>query len=64
MEKQNRVEVSDALSLLKSSRVSSVTAVYADPPYTKDQYSRYYHVYETMYRIRLSDILRRRPCSP
>ena len=23
--------------------------VYADPPYTKDQYSRYYHVYETLY---------------
>ena len=23
------------------------TVVYADPPYTKDQYSRYYHVYET-----------------
>lgn len=23
--------------------------MYADPPYTKDQYSRYYHVYETLY---------------
>ena len=25
-------------------------AVYADPPYTKDHYSRYYHLYETLYQ--------------
>lgn len=24
-------------------------SVYADPPYTKDHYSRYYHLYETLY---------------
>lgn len=29
--------------------------VYADPPYTKDQYSRYYHVYETLYRYDFPD---------
>jgi adenine-specific DNA-methyltransferase len=47
---KNRVEVSDALELLRSGRLEGVGAVYADPPYTKDQYSRYYHVYETLYR--------------
>lgn len=26
---------------------SKPAVVYADPPYTKDQYSRYYHIYET-----------------
>ena len=24
------------------------SVIYADPPYTRDQYSRYYHVYETL----------------
>ena len=47
---QNCVQVGDALQLIKHGDLSSVAAVYADPPYTKDQYSRYYHVYETMYR--------------
>ena len=46
--KTNRVDVSDALALLKR-QLRGLGAVYADPPYTKDQYSRYYHVYETMY---------------
>jgi adenine-specific DNA-methyltransferase len=45
----NRVDVSDAIKLLKSGKVTDVSAIYADPPYTKDQYSRYYHLYETMY---------------
>jgi adenine-specific DNA-methyltransferase len=48
--RRNRVEVADAVELLRSGRVDDVGAVYADPPYTKDQYSRYYHVYETLYR--------------
>jgi adenine-specific DNA-methyltransferase len=48
---RNRVYVADALELLRSGTLrGAVGAVYADPPYTKDQYSRYYHVYETMYR--------------
>ena len=46
----NAVGVDDAIGLLKKLSISDVAAVYADPPYTKDQYSRYYHVYETMYR--------------
>lgn len=46
---QNQVRVGDALQLLRSNNLSKVAVIYADPPYTKDQYSRYYHVYETMY---------------
>jgi adenine-specific DNA-methyltransferase len=39
----------DACDLLSSLREfqNKPAVVYADPPYTKDQYSRYYHVYET-----------------
>jgi adenine-specific DNA-methyltransferase len=47
---RNRVQVGDALDLIRSGELSGVAAVYADPPYTKDQYRSYYHVYETMYR--------------
>jgi adenine-specific DNA-methyltransferase len=46
--KCNRVLISDALDLLRGDLLGKVGAVYADPPYTKDQYSRYYHVYETL----------------
>jgi adenine-specific DNA-methyltransferase len=49
--RRNRVYVADALELLRSGVLGeAVGAVYADPPYTRDQYSRFYHVYETMYR--------------
>ena len=44
------METSDALALLTGGSLESIGLVYADPPYTKDQYSRYYHVYETLYR--------------
>ncbi len=47
---RNRVEVSDALRLLERDDLPGIGAVYADPPYTRDQYSRFYHVYETLYR--------------
>ncbi len=43
----NRVTNMDARLVLKSNYQFSV--VYADPPYTKDHYSRYYHLYETLY---------------
>ena len=33
-------------------------AVYADPPYTRDHYSRYYHVLETMSRYDVPEISR------
>lgn len=48
--RENTSEVSDALDLLRSGRLARTGLVYADPPYTKDQYSRYYHVYETLLR--------------
>jgi adenine-specific DNA-methyltransferase len=38
-----RADYADALASLKN-----VGAVYADPPYTRDHYSRFYHVLETM----------------
>ena len=49
---KNRVFQMEANSLLddlKSDRVRP-SVVYADPPYTRDQYSRYYHLYETLLR--------------
>lgn len=46
----NRVVISDALSLIRSRRLAGIGVVYADPPYTKDQYSRFYHVFEALHR--------------
>ncbi len=50
--RRNRAFNSDALSLL--SRLAkdgdSPAVIYADPPYTADQYSRFYHIYETLIR--------------
>jgi adenine-specific DNA-methyltransferase len=49
---RNRAFEGDALSLLKNllgaKRKPSV--IYADPPYTGDHYSRFYHLYETLVR--------------
>jgi adenine-specific DNA-methyltransferase len=42
--------VGDALNLVARPKPTGVGTVYADPPYTRDQYSRYYHVYETLYK--------------
>ena len=46
----NRVFRQDANALLDELQQedSRPSVVYADPPYTRDQYSRYYHVYETL----------------
>jgi adenine-specific DNA-methyltransferase len=46
---RNTVCNADALELVKSRDFDSVGTVYADPPYTRDHYSRFYHVYETLY---------------
>jgi len=46
----NLVRNEDALDLIESASLDTVSVVYADPPYTKDHYSRFYHVYETLYR--------------
>ena len=47
---QNRVFMGDAAELLQvlCERGERPAVVYADPPYTSDHYSRYYHLYETL----------------
>ncbi len=52
---RNSVYVGDALDLISAGELRDIGTVYADPPYTKDQYSRYYHVYETLYRYDYPD---------
>lgn len=53
----NRVFRSDALQIWKALRRASFAngVVYADPPYSKDHYSRYYHVLETLVRYDYPD---------
>lgn len=47
---KNKVFNMDSLSLLQrlSMAERKPSIVYADPPYTNDQYSRYYHIWETL----------------
>lgn len=45
---EHRVACEDVLSFLE--RDNSCSAYYADPPYTIDHYSRFYHVLETLVR--------------
>lgn len=52
---KNSVFVGDALELVSTGQLREIGTIYADPPYTKDQYSRYYHVYETLYRYDYPD---------
>jgi adenine-specific DNA-methyltransferase len=45
----NRATVSDSETLLRAvPKSSGVGVIYCDPPYTDDQYSRFYHVWETL----------------
>lgn len=46
----NKVLISDALDLIRGRKLARTGVIYADPPYTKDQYSRFYHVFEALYR--------------
>lgn len=48
--KRNKAFNRESLTLLGLLSVNAVrpSVVYADPPYTDDQYSRYYHVWETL----------------
>ena len=50
--RRNRVFRKDANTLLHDLQHHRPrpAVVYADPPYTRDQYSRYYHLYETLLR--------------
>jgi adenine-specific DNA-methyltransferase len=49
---KNRAYCSDSLELIHqlAHDRKRPSVIYADPPYTKDQYSRYYHLYETALR--------------
>ena len=53
----NEVYSGDAFNLLENARLENASVIYADPPYTKDQYSRFYHVFETMYKYNFPDSL-------
>ncbi|WP_348675701.1 hypothetical protein [uncultured Abyssibacter sp.] len=46
----NRALISDALALFEGKQLAGTGVIYADPPYTKDQYSRFYHVFEALYQ--------------
>lgn len=52
--RSNKVVQGDAISTLRSS--SNIDVVYLDPPYTKDQYSRFYHVHEELFRYRYPQV--------
>lgn len=47
---RNRVFMRDAIELLQMlcERGERPAVIYADPPYTGDHYSRYYHLYDTL----------------
>jgi adenine-specific DNA-methyltransferase len=47
---RNKVFNEDCLSLIPrlARNKSEVSVIYADPPYTDDQYSRFYHILETL----------------
>jgi len=53
---RNTVHHTEDLAALSDPDLRDVRLVYADPPYTKDQYSRYYHVYETMFLYDYPDV--------
>jgi adenine-specific DNA-methyltransferase len=46
----NKVSTMDALAFLRSGSGAGLGAIYADPPYTRDQYGRFYHLYETLFK--------------
>jgi adenine-specific DNA-methyltransferase len=48
----NRVRHGDAADVLSSLPASAYDLIYMDPPYTKDHYSRFYHVYEELFLYR------------
>lgn len=54
----NRAYCEEATSLLKrfANRRKKPSVIYADPPYTADHYSRYYHLLETLILYDYPDI--------
>lgn len=52
----NRVLCGDAPKILRSLPPRDSACVYMDPPYTKDHYSRFYHVYEELFLYRFPTV--------
>lgn len=48
-ENRGKVSACDYLNALKKAKPNAEWVVYADPPYFKEHYSRYYHVLDTFY---------------
>lgn len=46
----------EALSTVRNMMHSDEVCVYLDPPYTRDEYSRYYHVLETLVRYDFPEV--------
>jgi adenine-specific DNA-methyltransferase len=57
--KTNMAFNQDSLQLLRllAKRKVKPSVVYADPPYTDDQYSRYYHILETLIRYDYPEVI-------
>lgn len=53
----NEVRLGDAIDVCARGDFPGDTVFYADPPYTKDHYSRMYHVLETLYLYDYPDSL-------
>jgi adenine-specific DNA-methyltransferase len=53
---ENQVLCGDAIEILKGLSDRSHGVVYMDPPYTRDHYSRYYHVYEELFLYRFPEV--------
>ena len=54
-----RGEANTCLQQMAAARETRLAVVYADPPYTDDQYSRFYHVYDTLIRYDYPDAVGR-----
>jgi adenine-specific DNA-methyltransferase len=62
--KLNRVYYGDVADLFRKLREAKIkpAVVYADPPYTDDQYSRYYHVYDTWLAYQQIEVIGKGRC--
>lgn len=52
----NQVRCGSATNVLADMDAGSCEAVYMDPPYTRDHYSRFYHVYEELFLYRYPEV--------
>jgi len=54
----NTIVRGDYREILSGDTIGSARAIYADPPYTRDHYSRYYHILETICAVKIPDVTR------